>query len=275
MRKLMPLILLLATACGESGPADGAPKSRTNEGGEIERHLRHIASDGPAARPFPTVAQRPTTAVLPDTETAPGEQAASEAARARAISEAHVHEHEHVDEPEVTEPTAATETHVAEAHAAEEHADAHPAEAHPAEARPAEAQVAQAEEVPAAEASADPAEPPAAPQVHLARVVAASSVVNREPAGAAPFSASVQEIYLFVEARNDGSPTTLEVRWIAPDGTPGRPVELQIPTSRRWRTWATTRRIHDRPGQWTAVVTDAAGRELGRSAFEISTAPSA
>ncbi len=249
----------LSTGCGEADATDGSPKSRTNESGEIERHLRRITADDPPARPFPTIAQRPTTTVLPDT--AAGQEPPSEAARARALSEAHVHEHGHVVEPSVAP---APETAAA---AAEEPAP-RVATAPPAPAPDPES-VPRPEANPAEETSSAPS------QVELTRVVVARAVTDREPVGAAPFGDDVEQLFLFVEARNDGSPTTLAVRWIAPDGTRGRAVDLEIPTSRRWRTWATTRRTHDRPGRWTAVVTDPAGRELGRRTFEVSSAPSA
>ena len=65
------------------------------------------------------------------------------------------------------------------------------------------------------------------------------------------------------------------MRWVQPDGTELRAVELDIPTSRRWRTWATTNRVSGRVGTWTAVVRDGAGNELARERFDVAPAPSA
>ncbi|MCB9596916.1 MAG: DUF2914 domain-containing protein [Sandaracinaceae bacterium] len=110
--------------------------------------------------------------------------------------------------------------------------------------------------------------------VELSRVIVARRIEDREPVGLAPFDGDVDELFVFLDARNDGAPATLQVRWDAPDGTPGRAIDLQVPTARRWRTWATTNRVRGRAGTWTVVVTDASGREIARRSFTVD-APAA
>ena len=244
MRRITPLLLLLTFGCGRAAPAESSPKSRANEQGEIERHLRDIRRHAPEA-PSPTARREAPTETIEANaavETSEANAAAemSEAARAQEISATHVHEHEHVDEPVFAQ-----------------RGDAQPSAALP---------------TPPAEHATDEATPL---EITLSRVVVARAITEREPVGLSPFTHDVQRLYVFIEARNAGVPTTLEVRWIAPDGTAGQPIELALPTARRWRTWATTRRVHDRPGTWTAVVRDARGEERGRSTFEVSAAPSA
>lgn len=107
-----------------------------------------------------------------------------------------------------------------------------------------------------------------APGVAIARVVPAREVVNREP-GATP-DASAERTFLFVEAANPGEATELAISFVEPSGVEGAPIALELPTSQRWRTWATTRRTFGRPGAWTAIVRDSAGRELARREFDVA-----
>lgn len=148
----------------------------------------------------------------------------------------------------------------------------------PAGRRP-EAVVEAVAEPPPAEAVAEVVAGDGTPElesnVQLVRVVVASGVEAREPVGSAPFAPGVERVFLYVEARNDGGPGTISVRWVQPDGTVLPSIELEIPPSRRWRTWATTTRVRSRAGAWTAIVTDAAGRELARESFVVAESPSA
>jgi len=228
MRWMIPLTMVLALGCGEAEPGDevgdDTPKTRSNERGEIERHL----GDGDRERAPSEVGAEP--------------RAEAEPARDRVRTARRVIEPAPEPEPEaVPEPELVT--------------------------------VADTDE-PAPESA--PVEAPAEPsQISVARVVVASAIEDREPAGAPPFAADVERVYLFVEARNDGSDSHLTVTWIEPDGTEGAPIELSVPSAPRWRTWATTSRASGRPGTWTAVVKDADGVELGRERFVVEAEPSA
>lgn len=127
-----------------------------------------------------------------------------------------------------------------------------------------------AAEVPAAEVPA--AEVRASSSITLTRVVVARAIEDREPSGAAPIPADAERAYLFVEARNDGdAETSLDVEWIGPDGTVGEAIALRVPVASRWRTWATTSRVHGQPGSWRVVVREG-GAEVHSARFDVGPA---
>lgn len=140
--------------------------------------------------------------------------------------------------------------------------------------RPAPEPVAEARPEPAAEPAAEP-EPTRSSAVSLTRAVVAQAIEGREPSGLAPIPASAERVFLFLEAANEGeAEATLEVEWIAPDGTRGEPIALEVPVAPRWRTWATTSRARGQVGAWTVVVREG-DAELHRSRFQVTADPAA
>jgi hypothetical protein len=116
------------------------------------------------------------------------------------------------------------------------------------------------------------AERPAKPRAPLAvkRFVIASGVAKREPVGAAKrFQASKTErLYGFVELVNEArEASSVTVTFAPPTGAPVR-VKLDVRGERRFRTWATTRKLKT-SGTWSATVTSEDGRVLARTTFEI------
>jgi len=144
----------------------------------------------------------------------------------------------------------------------------------PSPTRPAPEPVAEARPEPAAEPAAEP-EPTRSSAVSLTRAVVAQAIEGREPSGLAPIPASAERVFLFLEAANEGeAEATLEVEWIAPDGTRGEPIALEVPVAPRWRTWATTSRARGQVGAWTVVVREG-DAELHRSRFQVTADPAA
>ena len=215
--------------CGHGTGEGESPKSRRNDVGPIERELRRT-DEGSSEEPAPTAErERDVERVRPVAAARPTPRPASARERPSGASEA--------------APAAAPE--------ALEVADAETA----------------GTDEPAAVAAVDEAEP--APSLELTRVVVARAVEGREPVGLPPLSVDLERAFLFVEARNDGpADATLAVEWIGPDGTHGAPIELSVPVAARWRTWATTSRVHGAAGSWTVVVR-VGERELARRSFEV------
>ncbi|HJL16418.1 MAG TPA: DUF2914 domain-containing protein [Sandaracinaceae bacterium LLY-WYZ-13_1] len=230
-------------ACGHDAGDDHGPKARTDEAGPIERELRRRSGDD----------QAPARGPIARADSAGGGAAERREARdpepvARSNGERGV-----AAEPAGETPDAPT----AGGAAPVEVVDRDPGTADGAEASDAE----RPED---AEGGA-----PAPPAIELARVVVARDVADREPVGPAPLRADAERAYLFVEASNEGpEDATLSVEWIGPDGTRGRPIDLELPVAPRWRTWATTRRVAGTPGRWRVVVRSA-DRVLADRAFDV------
>ena len=150
------------------------------------------------------------------------------------------------------------------------------AAATPPASRPAPEPVAEARPEPAAEPAPQPdPQPTRSRAVSLTRAVVAQAIEGREPSGLAPIPASAERVFLFLEAANEGeAEATLEVEWIAPDGTRGEPIALEVPVAPRWRTWATTSRARGQVGAWTVVVREG-DAELHRSRFDVTADPAA
>lgn len=142
----------------------------------------------------------------------------------------------------------------------------------PARPAPEPAAAPEPEVAPEPEAAPEPAPSlPAPGDITLARVVPTAAVEDREPAGAP--RADAERTFAFVEAANASDvETELSIVFVSPDGDRGRPITLRLPPAPRWRTWATTRHTHGRPGRWVLVVSDASGEELARQPFEVAPA---
>ncbi len=105
------------------------------------------------------------------------------------------------------------------------------------------------------------------------RLVVSVGVKDREPLAAqAPLVADGRAIFAFAELANPGASSenvriTFERKGGAERaGNVTLPVPAQVS---RHRTWATTRFIRA-AGVWEAVLWSEAGRELGRTSFEVS-----
>ena len=94
---------------------------------------------------------------------------------------------------------------------------------------------------------------------------------NREPIQpATQFAKGEQErIYAFVEVGNqDRANSEIFVSFVRKGAAERGQIRLRVGASPRWRTWAYTRLARDE-GQWEAIVRNAQGDELARTAFQI------
>lgn len=110
-----------------------------------------------------------------------------------------------------------------------------------------------------------------ATRLRVRRLVVASGVKDREPEGAADAFRldEAPRLYAFVEVVNPGEREGRIVVTFEPEKGPAvGHVELEIGTSRRFRTWAYTRGAR-KAGAWTAVVRDEAGTVLARAPFRL------
>ena len=232
--------LTVLPGCGE-GSSEAGPKARRNERGEIERELRGL-EERPEPPDTATEPRGPIAAPTIERRASPAPRPVLTATRAPIAPRA-----------AALPPTNATAT-------APSTRPPSRANAAPAATRPT---------VAAVHENAASGEAPAPSALELTRVLVAREIASREPV-VSPITADAERAYLFVEATNAGpGDAAISVVWIEPDGTRGRPIELTVPVSRRWRTWATTSRAHGRAGSWTVVVSDRAGLELARRAFEV------
>ncbi|XXX71677.1 DUF2914 domain-containing protein [Sorangium sp. So ce134] len=117
------------------------------------------------------------------------------------------------------------------------------------------------------------AEAAAAPELQVTRLVVAKGIAGREPiAPATSFaSAEIDRLYAFVELSNkDRAASEITVVFTPPDGGAPLRIPLAVGAERRFRTWAATRKARA-AGLWSVTVSDAAGKELARASFTITT----
>ncbi|WP_156040507.1 DUF2914 domain-containing protein [Chondromyces apiculatus] len=122
-----------------------------------------------------------------------------------------------------------------------------------------------------AEASAEQADVAAA-SYKVSRLQVARGVSGREPVGVArTFAASeIEQLHVFVELTNEARAAgEIFVSFVSPSGSTSQRIKLNIGAERRWRTWATTRRVKA-PGAWQVTISDAGGAVLGRSSFTVT-----
>ncbi|WP_437805066.1 DUF2914 domain-containing protein [Sorangium sp. So ce1078] len=113
----------------------------------------------------------------------------------------------------------------------------------------------------------------AAPDLQVVRLVLSKGIAGREPiAPATSFaSAEIDRIYAFVELSNkERAASEISVVFTPPDGSAPLRIPLAVGAERRFRTWAATRKARA-AGLWSVTVSDAAGKELARATFTITT----
>lgn len=104
----------------------------------------------------------------------------------------------------------------------------------------------------------------------LKRLVLARDVQEREPLPLEN-ARTDEPVVAFVELVNSTpSESGIVVTFEHETGTQVGFVSLSVPAeSRRYRTWARTRNVKS-PGTWTAIVSTADGKELGRESFVVT-----
>lgn len=127
---------------------------------------------------------------------------------------------------------------------------------------------------PASATAAVPASKPVASSqalLQVKRLVVARGVRGREPVGlASTFKLGSDPIYAFVEVQNTSSEDGAIVISFERAGERTGNVNLAVPANqRRWRTWGWSKGVKE-PGEWIAVVRSSGGRELARTAFEVT-----
>ncbi|WP_437963079.1 DUF2914 domain-containing protein [Sorangium sp. So ce260] len=113
----------------------------------------------------------------------------------------------------------------------------------------------------------------AAPELQVVRLVLSKGIAGREPLEPATSfaSAEIDRIYAFVELSNkERTASEIRVVFTPPDGSAPLRIPLAVGAERRFRTWAATRKARA-AGLWSVTVSDAAGRELARATFTITT----
>lgn len=113
----------------------------------------------------------------------------------------------------------------------------------------------------------------AAPELQVMRLVVSKGISGREPVEPAISfaSAEIDRIYAFVElSNNDRTASEISVVFTPPDGSAPLRIPLAVGAQRRFRTWAATRKARA-AGLWSVTVSDAAGKELARASFTITT----
>jgi pyruvate/2-oxoglutarate dehydrogenase complex dihydrolipoamide acyltransferase (E2) component len=134
------------------------------------------------------------------------------------------------------------------------------------------------EPVAAAAKLAAPAAPTVKPQVSeqplvadalaVRRLVVTHTIENREPVSG-ELRIGEQPIVAFLELTSSAPVEQTVTVSFERAGTAVGLVKLSVPAhSRRWRTWAQTRRIRE-PGAWDAVVRSQEGQELSRTKFQV------
>ena len=102
------------------------------------------------------------------------------------------------------------------------------------------------------------------------RLVLAHGVDNHEPQEAtSSFKTQDDRVYAFVELQN---PQKIEgkihVVFTSPDGKTQPEIELGVGPTKRFRTWAFTKKAHQ-AGEWGVAVRDGEGRVLARDKFTV------
>jgi hypothetical protein len=106
-------------------------------------------------------------------------------------------------------------------------------------------------------------------ELSVRRLVVAHAIENREPVSVAELKLGDSPIVAFVELANSGSDEQRVIVTFERGGSSVGHIQLRVPAqSRRWRTWAETRRIRE-PGEWQAVVHSEDGKELSRTTFSV------
>ncbi|MFT3925284.1 MAG: DUF2914 domain-containing protein [Myxococcales bacterium] len=108
-------------------------------------------------------------------------------------------------------------------------------------------------------------------QVKIERFVLATSVEEREPVGESEsFDTDTPKIFAFMQFANDQAPFAVKVHWEkVGDAASPYGVQLEVPTSPRYRTWSWTK-IRREPGTYRAVVRTLDGQEILSKEFTIS-----
>lgn len=110
-------------------------------------------------------------------------------------------------------------------------------------------------------------------ELSVKKLVVATGVErgSREPLGVADSfkQGEFEKIVAYVELANPGDESEVLVSFDPPsDGPTKGNVWLDVGTSPRWRTWASTKGVAEK-GEWTAVVKTRDGRELARESFVV------
>jgi hypothetical protein len=110
-----------------------------------------------------------------------------------------------------------------------------------------------------------------ADKLALKRLAIARGVENKEPVDeGTSFNAKESRVYAFLEVENpEKLPGEVTVEFQPPKGKANGEIKLAVGEGSKWRTWAFTRQAHEE-GEWTAIVRDAKGRELGRQTFNVT-----
>jgi len=100
------------------------------------------------------------------------------------------------------------------------------------------------------------------------RFVVCTGVQDREPVGVSDsFDASVDRVYVFLEAKNITATTTVDIVWLH-EGAEMLRTPLHLGQSSRWRTYA-YKNLHDMDGQWSVELHDASGKSVASATFKV------
>jgi hypothetical protein len=103
------------------------------------------------------------------------------------------------------------------------------------------------------------------------RFVVASGIENREPLAVESVSLGALPVFAFAELQNAGDEDKVTITFEREGSSDSvGHVELDVPgATKRWRTWGRTNLI-DKAGRWNAVLRDQSGKELSRTAFDVT-----
>lgn len=120
---------------------------------------------------------------------------------------------------------------------------------------------------PAPSARAETAKPLA-----VKRLVLAHGVANHEPSDATTtFKQNDDRVYAFLEVENaTGARTGVSVVFVSPKGETMGSIPLAVGESKRFRTWAFTRKAHE-TGEWSVIIREDGKHEvLARQTFTVA-----